>query len=162
MTAFPGVVPYLRRERRTTDQIFRILVTGSRVWTDSTWVGNTLDLFLLFADRPGNLVVVHGGTDSGAEAIADDWVEEHVEYGVRKEVHQARWYGDCQSRCRPGHRRRDERGRSWCPDASLDMNSRMVASNPDVCVAFLGDGSATAVDCADKAERAGIPTFRLG
>lgn len=114
---------------------FRVLVTGSRTWTDAAAITGVLtDLHEVHGDR---LVVVHGACRTGADRIADGWARRH---GVATETHPADWAAG--------------------PGAGPARNAAMVATSPDVCLAFIRDGSPGATGCADAAERAGIPTTR--
>lgn len=89
----------------------RILVTGSRDWTDERAVARALDS----AARPGELIiVVHGGA-RGADLLA----EEHArERGWVVEEHQADWAALGNS-------------------AGCVRNQEMVDTGPDVCLAFI-------------------------
>jgi hypothetical protein len=115
--------------------VFRVLVTGSRSWTDAAVIARALaDLHREYGDR---LVVVHGACRTGADRIADGWARRH---GVRVEAHPADW----------------ATGRGAGPA----RNARMVDTAPAACLAFIRDGSAGATGCADLAEQAGIRTTR--
>ncbi|NLT55607.1 MAG: DUF2493 domain-containing protein [Actinomycetales bacterium] len=114
---------------------FRVLVTGSRTWIDTTAITTALDE--LHAVHGPRLVVVHGACPTGADAIAHTWAHTH---GVPVETHPADW----------------STGRSAGPA----RNAAMVATNPDTCLAFIRDHSTGATGCADLAEHAGIPTTR--
>ena len=118
-----------------TSARFRVLVTGSRTWTDTTAITRALDE--LHAVHEPRLVVVHGACPTGADAIAHTWAHTH---GVPVETHPADW----------------STGRSAGPA----RNAAMVATNPDTCLAFIRDHSTGATGCADLAEHAGIPTTR--
>jgi hypothetical protein len=115
--------------------VFRVLVTGSRSWTDAAAITGALaELHRQYGDR---LVVVHGACRTGADRIADGWARRH---GVTTETHPADWAA----------------GRGAGPA----RNAAMVATSPDVCLAFIRDQSPGATGCADAADRAGIPTSR--
>jgi YspA, cpYpsA-related SLOG family len=120
----------------------RILVTGSRTWTDKVAIAQAIsDSLHSMRTSIGGAwplpVVVHGGArgaDQLADAIARGW-------GWAPECHPADWarYGRA-----AGYRR----------------NAHMVALGADVCLAFILDGSAGASHTAELAEAAGIPTRR--
>jgi len=118
----------------------RILVTGSRHWTDRYAIRRALlRAVALCADPPSRVVVVHGGArgaDAGAGQVARG-------YGWTVEPHPADW---------------DKYGRS----AGHRRNAEMVALGADVCLAFpLGDSQGTR-GCMKLCERAGIPVRDLG
>jgi YspA, cpYpsA-related SLOG family len=118
----------------TTADRVRVLVTGSRTWIDYLAVTAALDgLYAEYGDR---LVVVHGGCSRGADLFADRWARAA---GVRAERHLAPWrlYGRRAGRVR---------------------NLAMVATMPDLCLAFIRDASPGATHCANAARAAGIPT----
>jgi len=111
----------------------RILVTGSRDWDD--W--ETLDTALTSVVDGGEIAIVHGGA-RGADQMAGAWARK---YGLTEEVFPAQW---------STHGRR----------AGFVRNTEMVATMPDVCLAFIRNGSRGASMTADLAEKAGIPTHR--
>jgi hypothetical protein len=115
---------------------YRVLVTGSRTWTDTDLIGSVL------ADidhaHPGRLTIIHGACPRGADTITDAWCRQR---GVPVQAHPADW-------SRHGRR------------AGYVRNTAMVATAPDACVAFIADHSPGATHCADTAEAAGIPTTR--
>ncbi len=68
----------------------RVLVTGSRAWSDAAAVRVALTRAWRDAGQP--LTVVHGGCPTGADAIAAAWVREHEVAGIEEELHVARWH----------------------------------------------------------------------
>lgn len=115
----------------------RILVTGSRRWTDVKLLEQTLDGVL--GDWPAiKTTLIHGGAE-GADTMAEKWANEN---GLWIERHAASWklYGKA---------------------AGPIRNSEMVNSHPNVCVAFLMEGSRGTRDCLSKAQRAGIETVEV-
>jgi hypothetical protein len=116
---------------------FRVLVTGSRGWTDRPTLCAALNKVEAEAGEP--IAVVHGACPTGADRMADEWAGL---LGRRTERHPAQW---------------DLYGRA----AGFIRNADMVATRPDICLAFILDSSPGATDCADKAERVGIPTVRI-
>lgn len=116
----------------------RILVTGSRNWTDRETLEHEL------ADEcdsfPGPVIVVHGDCPRGADAIAARFIREwgHKYGGITAEPHPADW---------------DNQG----PAAGPIRNQRMVDLGAVLCLAFpLGESRGT-YDCVRRANRAGIP-----
>jgi SLOG family YspA-like protein len=109
----------------------RVLITGSRTWTDNTIIRDALAPY-----RSPGAVLVHGdarGADRIAAAIWRRW-------GLPVESHPADW----------------SVGRA----AGVIRNRRMVGLGADVCLAFIRDHSRGATHCAEAAENAGIPTRR--
>jgi hypothetical protein len=116
----------------------RILVTGSREWTDKAVLEAALMSYLRqHPGPPHEDVIVHGGArgaDSLAHAFAERWNIRVERYSVTSE--DWRRYGKS-----AGHRR----------------NARMVALGADVCMAFPIGKSAGTRGCMALAKRAGIP-----
>lgn len=114
----------------------RVLVTGSRSWTDVAAIADALtEQDGLDGHVP---TLVYGACPSGADHIAEYLA---AELGWHLEPHPADW---------------DGQGRS----AGFRRNAEMVATKPDVCLAFVRGRSGGATHCADTAEAAGIPTKR--
>ncbi|GAB7040706.1 MULTISPECIES: bifunctional DNA primase/polymerase [Catenuloplanes] len=114
---------------------FRVLLTGSRTWTDTAAVTVVLDRLL--RDHGPALTIVHGACPRGADAIADAWCRHHH---VTVERHPADW----------------STGRRAGPA----RNAAMVATRPVLCLAFIRDASPGATGCANLADHAGIRTLR--
>ena len=129
---------------------FRVLVTGSRDWTDVPAVYDALNRVL--AEHPQrSVVVVHGACSKGADAIAD-----HVarDLGLRVERHPADW---------------DSYGKR----AGFKRNAEMVALGAALGLAFIlpctdpkcrrpgPHGSHGASHCAQLAEANGIEVRRI-
>lgn len=118
----------------------RILVTGSRDWTD--WRALT-DALIETGGSTMNpdVTVVHGGA-RGADMMADEIAETR---GWLREPHPADWgrYGKA---------------------AGPIRNQEMVDAGADVCLAFYLPGLPCkgTSDCDRRAVKAGIPVTRIG
>lgn len=117
--------------------VYRVLVTGSRDWTDWALVGIALADACKRAE-PDPVIIVHGDCPTGGDAIAERWARQH---GVATEPHAADWR---------------EFGRAAGPI----RNRLMVNLGADECVAFIRNQSRGATHCAEVAEQAGIPVRR--
>lgn len=124
---------------------YRILVTGSREWTDAATVKRELQNLVVqrspyggFVVRQGrklnDFVVVHGACPRGADTIADTVARK---LGLTTEPHPA-----------------EEHGR-W-PECGPKRNSYMVSLGADICLAFPTVHSRGTWDCIHKANAAGI------
>lgn len=119
--------------------MIRILVTGSRNWSDADAIRDELANWLHFRfgeDPPPPVTLVHGGA-RGADRLAGQIARE---YGWTVEVHPADWerYGRS-----AGHRR----------------NAEMVAAGADVVLAFPLGASRGTRGCVAAAAKAGIPVL---
>lgn len=124
----------------------RILVTGSREFTERRWVWNTL-VTTMEDSQATAVAVVHGGA-RGADSLASDFCSSRIveelmdEHGVSlvEEVHWADW---------------DEYGKA----AGFIRNQEMVDAGADICLAFLQAGAANrgTRDCMARVRKAGIP-----
>lgn len=153
---------------------FRLLVTGSRDWTDTVLLREVLDDIAVTACQAGatELVVVHGACYPSAERSSNvrphrsaDWLAQlwvtrltHP-LTVRPEPHPAAWTAPCRSTCRPGHRR-ERRSGSICPYAGKYRNQLMVDLGADLGVAFWLNQSSGTGDCISRMKRAGIRVRR--
>ncbi|OKA03367.1 SLOG family protein [Amycolatopsis regifaucium] len=111
----------------------RVLVTGSRTWTDTTMIRDALAK--IWQWRP-DTVLVTGACPRGADKLAEEcWTH----WGGQIEQWLADW---------------DRHGRA----AGLRRNEHMVNAGADYCLAFIHDNSRGATHCAEAAQRAGIHT----
>jgi len=137
--------PIINSVRVRLDPI-RILITGSRTWTNT----RTLDDALLNAWHDATqvygpstaIVIVHGACPRGADSYADAWATRQDRQYVSVEPHPADW---------------KNHGRG----AGFRRNAEMVQCGADLCLAFIKDGSSGATHTADLAEQHGIPTLRF-
>lgn len=136
---------------------FRILITGSRDWTDRDQIRKSILGWAAHARSQGRpVVVVHGACPTGADKLASDFVSLTLIAwmdGITEERHPADW-------------------KAHGNYAGLLRNLEMVCLGADVCLAFLAPcrqagcprkglhGSHGAEHCSDKAEEAGIRTER--
>lgn len=114
--------------------MFRLLVTGSREWTDMNAI---VAEFAVVAQHEGkDVVLVSGGCSSGADAMCELLAKE---IGWEVEVHPADWKTEGKS-------------------AGFKRNGKMVELGADYCLAFIMNESAGASDTARKAKARRIPT----
>lgn len=112
----------------------RVLITGSRTWTNATVIRDALRA----AWGDGTTVLVHGACPTGADRIAEVFWRR---WGGHVERHPADW---------------TRHGRA----AGFRRNAAMVALGADLCLAFIRDDSPGATHTARLAEHAGITTVR--
>ena len=100
---------------------FRILVTGSRSWTDAERIAFELGHAIgSLGCQPEDVTLVHGAALSGADAIADRIGRK---LGCVVEKHPADWDAPCDDRCRPGHRKTRGNGSAFCPAQGTYRNA---------------------------------------
>jgi hypothetical protein len=130
----------------------RILVTGSREWTDVGFVEKRLTAA---AAGHGRFLLVQGDNPEGVDAIAKAWA---VRVGYPHEDVPADWGRECTAACyhQPRYRSSGER---YCPAAGNLRNQEMVDRGADECLAFPKGKSRGTRDCIKRAEAAGIPTW---
>lgn len=132
----------------------RVLITGSRNWTDEQTIHNKLNTLL--ASTPGSepFILVHGHCPTGADAIADKWGQQ-LPREVTVERHPANWDRPCDNNCY--HHPRTKNGKPYCPMAGHLRNQEMVDLGADLCLAFPLPGSRGTKDCIRRAKKANIP-----
>jgi len=123
---------------QSTERAQRILVTGSRDWTDAETIRRALSEAWHKLGRPRDAVLVQGECHlGGADKIAaDTWAG----WGYPVEGHPAE---------------RDANGRVLGPE----RNARMVALGADLCLAFPLPSSRGTRNCMRLAREAGIPVL---
>lgn len=112
----------------------RILITGSRDWSDRVAIARAIRQEWLDADRPYRVTVIHGGA-RGADYLAGIYAKS-MNFNV--EEYKADW--------------------SLGKRAGYIRNQEMVDAGADVCLAFIRNKSKGATMCAELAQQAGIPT----
>jgi len=119
----------------------RVLVTGSRGWDDAKTIREALEAVARGAAEAGveTLTVIHGACPNGADELADQWVRYYRgEPNVTAERYPALW-------------------QKFGKRAGMIRNEQMVATRPDLVLAFIRDASPGATHCAELASDAGIP-----
>ena len=146
---------------------YRLLVTGSRTWTDKSAIGRAFAWAV--GEFPGVIVqgehgpralwdrvtVVHGGA-RGADMLAGRLARV---WGMGVEPHPVTsrdWEAWCPG-CTAGHRRERPDGSTYCPQAGNRRNQRMVDLGADLCIGFpSGPGWSGTRDCLNRAAEGGI------
>lgn len=114
---------------------FRILVTGSRGWTDDQAIVDAmLDLKNWHPFVWEDVVIVHGACPTGADYLVNLWANN---VGIKTEKHPADW---------------KKYGRAAGPK----RNQQMVDLGADVVLAFRNPGSRGTQDCINRAIKAGL------
>jgi YspA, cpYpsA-related SLOG family len=117
-------------------QPFRLLVTGSRTWDDIAVIEHALAAIL--ARHPEGVLLVHGASPRGTDAIAAAYAARTP--GYRIEAHRADW-------------RRHGRA------AGQLRNAAMIGLGADGCAAFLRGASPGTTATIRLARAAGIPVW---
>ena len=118
----------------------RILVTGSRNWTDREVIFRALLTIGVSATHDHSRTLVSGACPTGADALAEDVARG---MGWRVERHPADW---------------DAHGKAAGPK----RNQHMVDLGAEICVAFPMPDSRGTRDCMKRAATAGIPVHEFG
>lgn len=133
-----------------------LLVTISRTYLHRREGRVTLRRVLVDAhSRHPDAVLLHGDHPSGDRDAARIWEE----LGGTTEAHPADWTGPCRSKCKPGHRKSNPSGSTYCPAAGPYRNTDMVELKPVECHVFPTPESKGATGTAVLARAAGIPVF---
>jgi len=115
---------------------FRILITGSRDWTDELTVNMAIhDLKEQYPFQWEDVIIVHGDCPTGADAIADYFASQA---DLTTERHPSDWnkYGKA---------------------AGPKRNKEMVDLGADIVLAFRKPGSKGTQNCINYALAAGLP-----
>lgn len=116
----------------------RLLITGSRGWTDRAVIRDALRAWWDSTGRDPEAILVSGKCAKGADKICEEvWAHN----GLTLELHPAEW--------RPGG--------VYNKRAGYDRNEAMVDTAPDHLIAFVLDGSGGASHCLLYAQKKGIP-----
>jgi hypothetical protein len=121
----------------TTGRPYRVLVTGSRTWTDAGKLEEQLGIALM--THRGRMVLVSGACPTGADRLAEEWAERN---DVPVERYPADW---------------DGQGKS----AGFARNQAMVATFPDIVLSFNRGESKGTEHCTAAAEAAGLKVLRF-
>lgn len=114
----------------------RLLITGSRQWTDREKLERVLWERALEIGEP--FIVVHGDCPRGADRMARQWCEENP-HAITEERHPADW---------------EKHGKA----AGFIRNQEMVSLGADLCIAFVVPGKSKGTQhTIDLARKAGIP-----
>ena len=139
----------------------RVLVCGSRSYSDTQAIESRLEALKAECEAAGGvLVVVHGDCPTGADAIAHRWAKRTD--GVWVDPVPADWNGLCRRTCKPGHRRTRLGGSTYCPAAGNYRNQRAIAEHGPfaLALAWVDKPLARCRGTADMVRRAidaGIP-----
>ena len=120
--------------------MFRLLITGSRSWTDVAAIRHEFDIVMGHESR--NVTLVSGNCPNGADKMCEDIAKE---YGWTVELHPLAWKGE------------DGLG-EYNPRAGFERNEFMVKLGADFVLAFVMNKSGGAMNTVGHSRRAGIPT----
>lgn len=128
----------------------RVLVTGSREWSDLKAMRDAFAEWWM-SERPETATLVSGSAD-GADRMAESlWTRAAGDI----ERHPAQWrtHGGCWCKDRTGR----------CGFAGPRRNAEMVNAGADVCFAFFkrGAGNRGTKNCSDLARKAGIKVIEV-
>lgn len=131
----------------------RVLVTGSRLWSDAARIERVLK-GVREQDAFADATLVHGNARGVDQMAAAAWIA----LGGVALPFKARW-SQCARACPPNHLKQGANGRWYCPTAGHRRNQRMVDGGADLCLAFSRDDSAGTNDCVRRCQGAGIPVL---
>ncbi|WP_280465622.1 SLOG family protein [Nocardia brasiliensis] len=132
--------------------MYRVLVTGSRHWTDRQIIRAALAQAWREL-QPGPNTLVHGAARGADLLAADIWTGG----GLPDEPHPARWDQPCGTSCT---HRKERDGSVYYTCAGGVRNQEMVDAGADICLAFpIGEQWSGTRDCMRRAKAAGIPVW---
>lgn len=119
--------------------MFRLLISGSRDWSDKLTI--TRELAVFAREHGKDVVLVSGATYTGSDAMCES-VAKTFEWII--ETHPAKW-------------NKQENG-SYNRRAGFQRNELMINLGADACLAFIKNGSVGASQAIGLAEKAEITT----
>jgi hypothetical protein len=124
----------------------RVIVTGSRGWSDRYFIAGVL------AELPGGTTIVHGSA-KGADKLA---AQEAQKLGLLLEPHPAEWaLHDREGlTCLPCS---CSEAAPHCKFAGFRRNEHMASLGADLCIAFWDGRSSGTADMMERAAKHGIP-----
>jgi hypothetical protein len=125
--------------------VTRILITGSRDWTDRETIARALSDAIRSYHQHNPLTLVHGACPTGADKIADElWRSWMFRCDLAEpDMHEADWA---------------THGKAAGPI----RNAHMVSLGADICLAFPLGVSRGTRNCMRLAREAGIPVVEYG
>jgi hypothetical protein len=119
--------------------MFRLLITGSRSWTDIAAIRAEFDIV---REHEGtDVILVSGNCPNGADKMCEDLA---AEYGWQVELHPLDWKSGPEG--------------TYNPRAGFDRNELMVELGADFVLAFVKDNSGGAMNTVGHARKGGLPT----
>lgn len=143
---------------------YRVILTGSRRWTDRTAIHAVLREL---DNNHADLLVIHGACPTGADAIADAFAES---WGIARKPMPADW-DSCAPTCparphrktrRPGDIHHPGTLPDYCPGAGPRRNWAMCQTGADLAVAWSMDYAWGTANCINAARDSGITVHKYG
>jgi hypothetical protein len=134
----------------------RLLVTGSRIWTDTHLIQVALRAAMVSLDVPAReITLVHGGAH-GADQLAG---QVGSQLGMRIEAHEAEWRR-CTDMCIHNLRA----AKRYCPEAGYRRNAEMIASMEpgSLMLSFAAKAPSGTSGCAQVSRRCGLDVVDWG
>jgi hypothetical protein len=111
----------------------RVLIVGSRRWGDSETVNDALRQAWIDCNKPRDFTIIVG-TEPGVDVYVNDLAKK---MGFILETHDINWHNGS--------------------DARAVRNKEMLASKPDICLAFIHQEAPGPSDFAEAAVKQKIP-----
>jgi hypothetical protein len=132
----------------------RIIITGSRTWTDVAAIEAVL--LPILAAHPDAVLV--NGFAGGVDRIGDRVWRQAGGRTERHPIGAREWRQACRGDCDHGPRPTRYDGSDFCPSPGPRRNQRMADGGGDLCVAFRMPGKSNGTDdMIARARAAGIP-----